>query len=174
MRRAVVLNSAVVAMTVMAWLVSSDQHVLAQADSQTPTPSPGPTVTSGTPNATIAATPSAAPAATAQATMGTDADPFRDREDRMALIVGRARVAAGLLPLARSRALDRAAVTHAQDMARSGYMEHDAPPGSAWLVVETISARSDDPDGALDWWLSDGLHRRVLLRTGWRELGLGY
>jgi uncharacterized protein YkwD len=119
------------------------------------------------------------------------ADPFHDREDQMAVMLGRARLEAGLLPLARSRALDRAAVLHAQDMAAEGYMEHEAPdgstpgsraaqagyetpPGGAWLVVEAISARSDAPDGALGWWLSDGLHRRVVLRPTWREVGFGF
>jgi uncharacterized protein YkwD len=118
-------------------------------------------------------------------------DPFRDREDRLALMVGRARVDAGLLPLARSAALDQAAVAHAQDMVARGYMDHDAPdgstpgsraasagyetpPGSAWLVVETISAISDDPATAAGWWLSDGLHRRVLMHAYWRELGVGF
>jgi uncharacterized protein YkwD len=108
------------------------------------------------------------------------ADPFRDREDQLAVLLGRSRVEAGLLPLARSDALDRAAVEHAQDMAARGYMEHEAPDGStpgsraaqegydtgsggAWMVVEAISARSDAPNGALDWWLSDSLHRRVSL-----------
>ena len=117
-------------------------------------------------------------------------DPFRDREDALALMLGRARVGAGLLPLARSPALDRAAVGHAQDMAARGYMEHEAPdgstpgtraaqegydttPGGAWMVVETISAISDEPDGALGWWLSDSLHRRVVLRPSWREIGVG-
>src|SRR5919199_1477961 len=118
-------------------------------------------------------------------------DPFRDREDALALMLGRARVGAGLLPLARSPALDRAAVGHAQDMAARGYMEHEAPDGStpgtraaqegyatpagsAWMVVETISAISDEPEGPLGWWLADGLHRRVVLRSTWRELGVGF
>jgi hypothetical protein len=109
----------------------------------------------------------------------------------MALMVGRTRVSAGLLPLARSPQLDRAAVLHAQDMAARGYMDHSAPDGSspasraaaqgyqtprgsAWLVVETISAISDEPDGALGWWLSDAVHHRVLMHDFWRELGVGY
>jgi hypothetical protein len=76
-------------------------------------------------------------------------------------------------------------------MAARGYMEHEAPdgstpgtraaqqgydtsPGGAWMVVETISARGDEPDAPLGWWLSDGLHRRVVLRPTWREVGLGF
>jgi hypothetical protein len=128
------------------------------------------------------------------ATSQTDAaagDAFRDREDRMALMVGRARVSAGLLPLARSPQLDKAAIAHAQDMAARGYMDHDAPDGSspqsraavagyntparsAWLVVEAISAISDDPESALGWWLSDSVHRRVLMHGFWREMGVGF
>jgi hypothetical protein len=118
-------------------------------------------------------------------------DAFRDREDQMALELGRARAAAGLLPLARSAALDRGALGHARDMAANGYMEHEGldgstpasraasqgyltPGGSGWLVVEVISAISDAPDGAMGWWLSDGVHRRVVLGTRWREMGIGY
>jgi len=145
--------------------------------------------------APTAAAQSATPTPTATATPRIQAslsdDPFRDREDRMALMLGRARVAAGMLPLARSPELDRAAVLHAQDMAARGYMEHDAPdgstpvsraadqgyqtpPGSAWLVVETISARTDEPDGAFAYWMSDALHHRAVMHTYWRELGIGY
>jgi uncharacterized protein YkwD len=119
------------------------------------------------------------------------ADPFRPREDRLALMLDRARADAGLLPLARSAALDRAAVAHAQEMIAHGYMDHiapdgstpadraasvgyETPPGSAWLVVETISAAGDEPDGPLGYWLSDGLHRRVVLRDYWREFGVGF
>jgi Cysteine-rich secretory protein family len=112
-------------------------------------------------------------------------------QDEMALLVGRARVTAGVLPLARDAALDRAAAAHAQDMAALGYMEHEGldgstpwsrareqgyetPANSAWLVVEVISARGDPPQAALDWWLGDGLHRRVVLRSYWREMGIGF
>jgi len=152
-------------------------------DGATPTP------------ASLTPTPPATSAAASDSVQASDAGPptdlFRDREDGLALMLGRARVGAGLLPLARSAALDRAALAHAQDMVARGYMEHAAPdgstpatragregydtrPGGAWLVVETISAISDEPDGPLGWWLSDGLHRRVVLRSAWREIGVGF
>jgi uncharacterized protein YkwD len=119
------------------------------------------------------------------------ADAFRSREDQLALMVDRARSNAGVLPLARSAELDQAAIAHANDMVASGDMDHDTadgstpqsraaeagyqvPAGSAWLVVEVISARGDQPDDALGWWLSDALHRRVVLRSYWREMGIGY
>ena len=118
-------------------------------------------------------------------------DDNRAREDQMALLVGRSRVDAGMLPLARSAALNRAAESHARDMVDQRYMEHEGldgstpasraadqgyatPPGGAWLVVEVISAMGDAPDAAMGWWLGDGLHRRVVLRSYWREVGIGY
>jgi uncharacterized protein YkwD len=174
---------------------------VAAAVTSTATPTPPSSPAGATPTAAAAgATPTAAsagasaaapPAAPPSGQADAASDPFRDREDRMALMVGRARVSSGLLPLARSAQLDRAAVAHAQDMAAHGYMDHNAPdgsspaaraaaqgyttpPGSAWLVVEAISAISDQPDGALGWWLSDAVHRRVLMHGFWRELGVGY
>lgn len=145
-----------------------------------------PTPTSVAPTGTVLA-----PDAVQTPAASSPPDTFRDRENRLALLLGRARVDAGLLPLARSPALDRAALAHAQDMAAQGYMEHDAPDGStpgsramqqgydtgagaSWMVLEAISAISDEPEGALGWWLGDGLHRRLVLRSGWRELGVGY
>jgi hypothetical protein len=118
------------------------------------------------------------------------ADAFRPREDALAMMLDRARSNAGVLPLARSSELDQAAIAHANEMAADGYMDHDAPDGStpvtraanagyhtpagsAWLVVEVISAR-DQAEDALDYFLSDGLHRRVVLRGYWREMGVGY
>ena len=95
------------------------------------------------------------------------------------------------MPIARAAALDRAAVAHANEMVTDGYMDHDAPdgstpasraadagyttpPGGPWIVVEVIAARGDQPEDALDWWLSEGLHRRVVLRSTWREMGVGF
>src|ERR671933_825572 len=164
-------------------LTTSPPRAHAAVDAATPTP------------ASMTPSPSAVGGSTSDRPQASDPgppiDPFRDREDALALMLGRARVGAGLLPLARSPALDRAAVGHAQDMAARGYMEHEAPdgstpgtraaqegydttPGGAWMVVETISAISDEPDGALGWWLSDSLHRRVVLRPSWREIGVGF
>ena len=118
-------------------------------------------------------------------------DDFRPREDKLAFLVDRARADAGVLPIARAAALDRAASAHADEMVADGYMDHDGPGGSTpasraadagyvtpaggpWIVVEVISARGDQPEDALDWWLNDGLHRRVVLRSTWREMGIGF
>jgi uncharacterized protein YkwD len=125
------------------------------------------------------------------ATTAPEPDAFRAREDQLALLVDRARSNAGVLPVARAAELDQAAIAHANEMVAHGYMDHDAPdgstpgsraadagyvtpPGGAWLVVEVISARGDQPEDALNWWLGDGLHRRVVLRSTWREMGIGF
>jgi hypothetical protein len=100
------------------------------------------------------------------------------------------RIAAGLTPVAWSSELGQAAALHSADMAAKGYLDHDAPdgsdprtraaqagyvvpPGSGWLVVEAISARPS-VEAALNWLLTDGVHRRVLLRSVWREVGIGH
>ncbi|MDQ6674927.1 MAG: CAP domain-containing protein [Chloroflexota bacterium] len=179
------LGWGVVVLTLLALASLGGSPSRAQAASDTPTPAPA----SATPASSgLSEGASVTPSASSADGSG---DPFREREDRLALMIGRARAGAGLLPLARSAALDRAAAVHAQDMVDRGYMEHDAPdgstpgsraaqegydttPGGAWMVVEVISAMGDEPDGPLGWWLSDGLHRRVVLRPPWRELGVGF
>jgi uncharacterized protein YkwD len=115
------------------------------------------------------------------------------RTDDLAALVNRARVDHAFLPLARSQQLDAAAQAHSQDMVANNYLDHVGadgstpqeradragyvvPPRSGWLVVEVISAISDQPAGPLNWWLteSSGVHRRVLMNPRWREFGVGY
>jgi hypothetical protein len=100
------------------------------------------------------------------------------------------RLRSGLTPVAWSRELGTAAALHSADMAANGLLDHYGsdgadqqrraaragyvvPPGSGWMVIETISARPS-VEAALGWLLSDGLHRRVVLRPTWREVGIGY
>jgi hypothetical protein len=111
-------------------------------------------------------------------------------EQRIVQLINQARVAQGLGPLALTPELNAAAKAHAEDMAARGYMEHTAPNGStpqsraikhgyaapansAWLVLEVISARQT-AEAAANWLLSDRLHRGVLLRGYWREMGAAY
>jgi hypothetical protein len=112
------------------------------------------------------------------------------QEQRIVQLINQARVAQGLAPLALTSELNAAAKTHAQDMAANGYMEHEgrdgstpqsraighgygAPTNSAWMVLEVISARQT-AEAAANWLLSDRLHRGVLLRGYWREIGAAY
>ncbi len=111
-------------------------------------------------------------------------------EERMAGLVNQARRAQGLNPLAINPQLTAAALAHARDMVAQGYMEHEGrngstpqqravlhgyavPPRSAWMVVEVISARPT-AEAAADWLLTDRVHRGVLLRPTWREMGIAF
>jgi hypothetical protein len=123
--------------------------------------------------------------------LGVVAQQAMTPEQRMATLVNQARQAHGLSPLAISTELTLAAVAHTRDMVVKGYMEHEAPdgstphkramrhgyfsnaPGSPWYVVEVISARTT-AEAALNWLLSDRLHRGVVLRPIWREMGISY
>ena len=118
------------------------------------------------------------------------ARPASDPAARMAFLVNQARMAQGLNPVAVSAELTAAAVAHARDMIAHGYMDHTGrdgsspqqraarhgyrvPGGTPWIVVEVISARAT-AEAAANWLLSDPLHRGVMLRKGWREIGVGY
>jgi hypothetical protein len=111
-------------------------------------------------------------------------------EQRIVQLINQARIAQGLGPLVLTPELNAAAKAHAEDMAAKGYMEHTAPNGttpqsralragyaapsnSAWMVLEVISARQT-AEAAANWLLSDRLHRGVLMRGYWREMGAAY
>jgi uncharacterized protein YkwD len=111
-------------------------------------------------------------------------------ERRMYGAVNAQRVAQGVTPLAWSEELGTAAALHSADMAANGFLDHYGsdgadqqqraaragyivPRGSGWMVIEAISARPS-VEAALGWLMSDGVHRRVLLRSIWREVGIGY
>ena len=112
--------------------------------------------------------------------------------DDLVLRINRARVVAGVLPLARAPELDAAAQAHSADMVAHNYLDHTGfdgsepqqraeqagykvPPQSGWIVVEVISAISAEPQGPVNWWMDEGVqHRPVLLNPRWREIGAGY
>jgi hypothetical protein len=116
----------------------------------------------------------------------------RAQTDDLLTRINRARLGAGVLPLARAAELDTAAQGHSADMVAHDYLDHTGsdgsepqqraeqagykvPPQSGWIVVEVISAISGDPEGPLNWWLGESdQHRSVLLNPRWREIGLGY
>ena len=110
--------------------------------------------------------------------------------ERLAVLVNQARIAQGLNPVAISAELTAAAVAHTRDMVERSYMDHAGlrgstpqqravqhgylvPAGTAWIVVEVISARAT-AEAAANWLLSDPTHRRVVLGKNWREMGVAY
>jgi len=129
--------------------------------------------------------------------LGAGSAPARAQDDASSKtaavldLINRARVQAGVLPVARSSELDESAQSHSVDMVVHDYLDHTGsdgsspqeradqagyhvPPNSGWIVVEALSAISAEPSGPVDWWLGDDQHRKVLLNPRWREIGIGY
>ena len=122
---------------------------------------------------------------------GAQATDNTAKTNRVIDLINHERVNDGLLPLAASTELAQAAQAHSADMVQHNYLDHSGsdgsqpqdradragyhvPPNSGWIVVEVISAISADPQGPVDWWMSDDQHQRVLLNPRWREIGAGY
>jgi uncharacterized protein YkwD len=96
----------------------------------------------------------------------------------------------GLAALRLSPALAAAARQHSLEMARTGLFSHSSPNGSSfdrriarfypmagrhyWAVGENLLWRSPDvdPSGALQMWLNSPEHRKILLTSRWREVGI--
>jgi uncharacterized protein YkwD len=101
-----------------------------------------------------------------------------------------ARARLGLSPLHETRDLDRAAASHAADMAAYGFFEHEGrdgkpfwvrlerfyppTPSRSWLVGENLMWRSPSfaPSDAVEAWLVSKPHRRNLLDPHWRDVGV--
>jgi uncharacterized protein YkwD len=89
-----------------------------------------------------------------------------------------------------SESLALAAKSHSRDMARSGYFAHESANGKpfgdrvrrfyrsagyrSWRAGENLLWASPDVDArqALKMWLDSPAHRRILLTSAWREIGL--
>jgi uncharacterized protein YkwD len=96
----------------------------------------------------------------------------------------------GLAPLRLNARLRAAADAHSTAMANRGFFAHESadgtqfwkrvarfyPPGSNryWSVGENLlwSSPDVDPAGALRMWLGSPPHRKNLLTSRWREIGL--
>ncbi|MFO7631456.1 MAG: CAP domain-containing protein [Caldilinea sp.] len=125
---------------------------------------------------------------------GADAPVIDDAyEARVVELVNRERSNNGLAPLKRISALDRAARYHATDMGMDNYFSHDTHDRNGgtlvkvcgafermrvwydwWTAAENIGAGYRTPeDVVLGWMESDG-HRRNILNSAFREIGVGY
>jgi uncharacterized protein YkwD len=96
----------------------------------------------------------------------------------------------GLGPLRLSTRLSAAARQHSAEMAARGYFSHDSANGSSfdhriaryypmggsryWSVGENLlwSSPNVDAGGALDMWWNSPEHRKNMLSSRWREIGL--
>ena len=89
-------------------------------------------------------------------------------------------------PLKQAAALDRVALTHAQDMAARSYLGHKAPDGSmpadratragyAWVAIaENVAAGQTSADEVVDTWLASPGHCANLMNPRYFEMGVAY
>jgi len=106
---------------------------------------------------------------------------------RLVELVNEARVAEGLLPLRRNEALMTAAQAFSQDMAAHGFFGHVSSEGLAlpdrlWRagyaspeqIAENIAAGWGSAESVFRSWMNSPPHRRNLLHSNLREIGVGY
>lgn len=101
-------------------------------------------------------------------------------------LVNQERTAAGVAPLSLDTCLSIAADNHAEDMALNNYFSHTGLDGSSpgdrarragytgGGVGENIAAGQVTPRGVLNAWMASSGHRRNILNSGYRVIGLGY
>jgi len=103
----------------------------------------------------------------------------------VALGINRARVNAGLPPLALHSLLNQAAQSHVNDMIANYNFSHTGSDGSdvGTRVARTGYAANGwtgenwvaqgDAANALSWWLNSSIHRANILNPNWTEIGIG-
>jgi uncharacterized protein YkwD len=133
----------------------------------------------------------AMPPATSSANAGTNAvRPLDALSSQVVAVVNTVRSSNGLSRLRLARPLTRAADSHTISMATRGFFGHDSPSGetfaqrirrfypgdsrSSWTAGENLLATTGDVDARVivDAWLASPTHRNVLLKRGWREIGV--
>lgn len=113
-----------------------------------------------------------------------------DFEQRVVELVNDERNKQNLPPLKRNRDLDYAARYHARDMAEDGYFNHDSYDGgvkvcgwstrvgkfyTGWnSLAENIAAGYATPEDVMRGWMNSDGHRRNILSSSNREIGVGY
>ena len=105
-------------------------------------------------------------------------------------LINSARATNGLPALTLNDQLSNAAQTHSIDMACSGNLAHSGSDGStpasriaaagfnASISRENIYAQppqyGGNPQAAVDWWMSDQIHRDAILNVQVTQIGVGY
>jgi uncharacterized protein YkwD len=111
--------------------------------------------------------------------------------DTVTCLVNAERNRRGLRAVTRDGALGQAARRHALNMVRRGFFSHVSPGGSdlgdrlrdagygrnhGWRAGEALGWGTGSlatPNALVDEWLASPPHRRILLDSGFRELGVG-
>ncbi len=105
-------------------------------------------------------------------------------------LINAARTANALPALTINDKLKVAAQSHSEDMACNSFLSHNGWNGStpasrtaasgyaASVTLENIYAQppqyGGDPQAAVDWWMSDPIHRAAILDAQVTEMGIGY
>ena len=105
-------------------------------------------------------------------------------------LINAARAANGLPALTVNDKLSTAAQSHSEDMACNSFLNHTGWNGStpesriasagytASVAKENIYAQppqyGGNPQAAVDWWMSDPIHRAAILDATVKEIGVGY
>ncbi len=107
-------------------------------------------------------------------------------------LVNAERTSRGLRPLRRDANLAQAARGHSADMVRRDFFAHVSPggetlkdrvraagygePGQGWRAGENLgwgTQERSSPNALVDAWLESPAHRRIMLSSDYRELGIG-
>ncbi len=105
--------------------------------------------------------------------------------NQIANLINNARAQAGLAALSINAQLATAAQGHSIDMACHGVISHGGSDGSTInerLAASGYSASASSeiiygsgyPQTAVDWWMSDQVHRNEILNSRYTEMGVGY
>lgn len=117
------------------------------------------------------------------AVLAQDVCPATPGQGILALVNGE-RAAHGLPPYAADTLLARAAMIHAEDMARTGIVSHDGSDGSdpserldavgyPWTWVgENVAAGQDDPVSVVAGWMRSEAHRNNVLHDSFTAAGV--
>jgi uncharacterized protein YkwD len=112
--------------------------------------------------------------------------------DAVICLVNAERQARGIDTLRRDADLTRAARDHSSDMAQRKFFAHTSPegaglsdrlqtagygrPGDGWRAGEDLGWGTGDrssPNALVDAWLNSAHHKRILLSTAYKEIGVG-
>jgi uncharacterized protein YkwD len=158
-----------------------------------PLPEPLPSLVGGDPPAqsTVPRSGTASAASSTPASRATTTSIAAELQRLVAAQINVVRRSYGRSRLMLSRQLTRAGQEHARQLALAGFFSHDwsdgapfgrwirrfYPMGSAraWRAGENLAWSAEDVTAqqAVELWLGSPEHRRILLDTRWRQVGLG-
>ncbi len=143
-----------------------------------------------TPSVPAAPTPSGGSGGPGLSTAGCVSQGNADFLSQMVSLINAARASNGVPALSSNDKLSSAAQSHSEDMACNNFLQHSGWNGStpasriaaagyaASISRENIYGQPPQYGGnaqaAVDWWMSDQIHRDAILNPDVKEIGAGY